>query len=197
MISYIKGLITWKTPTYVVVEAGGIGYHVNISLQTYAKIEPSETIILLTYQHITENSQTLYGFAEEAERNLFKLLISVSGIGANTAQIVLSSLNTDEIKSAIVSENDRIFSSVKGIGPKTAKRIILDLKDKVVKDLGEETILLPQQDNTIRDEALSALVALGFNKIQVQKLLNQLLKGVHRFDNVEALIKAALKQLSS
>jgi Holliday junction DNA helicase RuvA len=196
MISYIKGLVTWKTPTYVVLEAGGIGYHVNISLQTYAKIEQSETIILLTYQHITENSQTLYGFAEEAERNLFKLLISVSGIGANTAQIVLSSLNTDEIKSAIVSENDRVFSSVKGIGPKTAKRIILDLKDKVVKDLGEEIILLPQQDNTIRDEALSALIALGFNKIQVQKLLNQLLKGADRFSTVEELIKAALKQLS-
>ncbi len=196
MISYIKGLITWKTPTYIVVEAGGIGYHVNISLQTYTKIEKSELITILTYQHITENSQTLYGFAEEAERNLFKLLISVSGIGSSTAQIVLSSLNTDEIKSAIVGENDRIFSSVKGIGPKTAKRIILDLKDKVVKDLGEEIILLPQQDNTIRDEALSALIALGFNKIQVQKLLNQLLKSPEHFGTVEALIKAALKQLS-
>lgn len=197
MITYIKGLLTYKTPTFVVVETGGIGYHINISLNTYTQIEKLETVKILTQQIIREDSHTLYGFAEEAERVLFLLLISVSGVGPSTAQLFLSSMNPEEIRSAIISENVVTLSKVKGIGPKTAKRIILDLKDKLVKDGGAEVPLtIMPQNNTIREEALSALVALGFNRIEVQKALNKLLKEQPTINNVEELIKLALKQLS-
>lgn len=196
MISYVKGAITWKSPTFIVVEAAGIGYHVNISLNTYAKIEKLEHVKILTHLQIKEDSHTLYGFAEEIERSLFRLLISVSGIGANTARLILSGMKPDEVRAAIIGEDFKSFSAVKGIGPKTAKRIILDLKDKVLKDAGDTPLQIPVKDNTMRDEALSALVALGFNKIQVQKVLNKLLKAQPPLNNVEQLIKAALKQLS-
>ncbi|MEN0045562.1 MAG: Holliday junction branch migration protein RuvA [Bacteroidota bacterium] len=197
MISYIKGTINYKTPTYIVVETGGIGYHVNISLNTYTEIEKLESLKILIHQHIKEDSHTLYGFAEEVERNLFRHLISVSGIGPNTAQIVLSGMKPDEVRVAIIGEDDRAFSRVKGIGPKTAKRIILDLKDKIMKDSGEETLLTSTPtNNTFRDEALSALLALGFNKIKIQKTLNKVLKEQPNIGSVENLIKAALKQLS-
>lgn len=197
MITYIKGLLTYKTPTFIVVETGGIGYHINISLNTYIQIEKLESVKILTQQIIREDSHTLYGFADEAERTLFLQLISVSGVGPSTAQLVLSAMNPEEIRSAIISENVVLLSKVKGIGPKTAKRIILDLKDKLVKDGGLEVPLtiLPQ-NNTIREEALSALVALGFNRIEVQKALNKLLKEQPTIHNVEELIKLALKQLS-
>jgi len=173
MISYIKGAITHKNPTFIIVETGGIGYHVNVSLHTYAQIEKEERIKILIHQHIKEDSNTLYGFNEEAERSLFVLLISVSGIGENVAA----------------------FNKVKGIGPKTAKRIILDLKDKVMKDSGGNAVSLSGQDNTLRTEALSALVALGFAKVSVQKTLNRVLQS-EKFTSVEQLIKVALKQLS-
>lgn len=196
MISYIKGAVNYKTPTYIVVETGGIGYHVNISLNTYTEIEKLESLKILIHQHIKEDSHTLYGFAEEAERNLFRHLISVSGIGPNTAQIVLSGMKPDEVRAAIIGEDDRAFSRVKGIGPKTAKRIILDLKDKIIKDSGEETLLTSTPaNNTFRDEALSALLALGFNKTKIQKTLNKVLKEQPNIGSVENLIKAALKQL--
>ncbi len=196
MISYIKGAITLKSPTYVVVEAGGIGYQINISLNTYAQIEKLETVKILTHLHVKEDSHTLYGFVEEAERSLFILLLSVSGIGPNTARILLSSMTAQEARAAIISENVLAFNKVKGIGPKTAKRIILDLKDKILKDSGDSPIALSVQDNTIRDEALSALVALGFSKIHVQKALNKILSGQTNVESVEGLIKLSLKQLS-
>lgn len=196
MITYIKGAITYKTPTYIVVETGGIGYQVNVSLHTYALTEKLETVKILIHQYIKEDSHTLYGFSEEVERNLFRLLISVSGVSPNVAQIVLSGMTPDEVQAAIVGEDDQAFGRVKGIGLKTAKRIILDLKDKVLKDSGEGATLIASVSNTMRDEALSALVALGFNKIQVQKVLNKMLKSTPNFDSVEALIKAALKQMS-
>ena len=196
MITYLKGAITFKNPTFIVVEAGGIGYRVNISLNTYAAIEKLETVKILTHLHIKEDSHTLYGFAEDIERSLFRMLISVSGIGPNTAQILLSSMNADELRAAIIGEDVAAFKRVKGIGPKTAKRIILDLKDKVLKDSGEIQISISPQDNTIRTEALSALVALGFSRIQVQKALNKIGKENPSVDNVETLIKMALKQLS-
>lgn len=196
MISYLKGEITFKTPTYILVEAAGVGYHVNISLYTYAQVEKLERVKILTHLLVKEDSHTLYGFADEAERRLFQLLISVSGIGPSTAQLLLSSMNPDEVRSAIVGEDVRAFSSVKGIGPKTAKRIILDLKDKVVREGGEVTPSFSAQDNTIRQEALSALVALGFSRIQVQKALNKALKTQPQVANVEELIKLTLKQLS-
>ena len=195
MISYVKGQITFKNPTYLIVETGGIGYHINISLHTYAKVESLEKVKLLTHLHIKEDSHTLYGFAEEAERSLFVHLISVSGIGPNTARVVLSSMNPDEVRSSIVGENVTAFNKVKGIGPKTAKRIILDLKDKIVKESGDAPISIAAVDNTLRQEALSALVALGFSKIKVQKVLNQILREQPKVENVEILIKLALKKL--
>lgn len=197
MIAYIKGLITFKNPTFVIVETGGIGYHIYISLQTYSRIEPLEHVQLLTHLHIKEDSHTLFGFAEEAERTLFVQLLSVSGVGPSTAQILLSALTTDEIKAAIVGENEHAFRNAKGIGPKTAKRIILDLKDKIVKEGGELSPVFSAQNNTFREEALSALVALGFARISVQKALNQILREQPAVKSVEELIKLALKHLSS
>lgn len=196
MISYIKGEITWKTPTYIIVETGGLGYHVLVSLHTYAQIEKLERVKIHTHLLIREDSHTLYGFAEESERSLFQHLISVSGVGPNTAQLLLSAMTPDEIRSAIIGENEQAFSKVKGIGPKTAKRIILDLKDKMVKSSGEAPLSLLPQDNTTREEALSALVALGFARVQVQKVLNAVLKERPSAGNVEELIKLALRQLS-
>ncbi|MEM9887722.1 MAG: Holliday junction branch migration protein RuvA [Bacteroidota bacterium] len=197
MINYIKGKINFKTPTYIVVETYGIGYEINISLNTYTEIEKLEELKILIHQHIKEDSNTLYGFSTATEKNLFRHLISVSGIGPNTAQIVLSGMKPDEVRSAIISEDDRAFSRVKGIGPKTAKRIILDLKDKILKDSGAESSLpTTAGNNTLRDEALSALLALGFNKIKIQKVLNKVLREQPNIGSVEGLIKAALKQLS-
>ncbi len=196
MIAYLKGLITEKTPTAIIVEtSGGVGYRVNISLQTYAHIETKSEVKILTYLHVKEDAQTLYGFAEEVERSLFKLLISVSGIGPNTAQVLLSSMTANEVRQAIISEDVVAFKKVKGVGPKTAKRMILDLKDKIIKDSGDSPLAVLPVNNTLRDEALSALVALGFQKNKVQKVLNMALK-TQEIDNVEGLIKIALKQLS-
>ena len=196
MIAHIKGHITYKNPTYIIVETGGVGYHVNISLHTYAKVEKLETVKILTHLQVKEDSHTLYGFADEAERALFILLIGVQGIGPNTARILLSSMVPEEVRAAVIGEDVAAFKKVKGVGPKTAKRIILDLKDKMLKDSGSEVPLLGIQDNTSREEALSALVALGFSKIQVQKVLNRILQNQTATGSVEELIKQALKQLS-
>ena len=137
MITHLRGKITFKCPTYVVLETGGVGYQVFISLNTYAQIQDIPSTMLLTHQYIKEDSHSLYGFLEEKERTLFRLLISVNGVGPTTAQVLLSSIPLDEIRTAILNEQDEIFRKAKGIGPKTAKRIILDLKDKIVKDSGE------------------------------------------------------------
>ncbi|MEL7121163.1 MAG: Holliday junction branch migration protein RuvA [Bacteroidota bacterium] len=197
MIAYLKGELTFKNPSFVVVEVGGVGYHVNISLQTYAQIEKMERVKLLTHLHIKEDSHTLYGFADHAERALFVNLISVSGIGPTTAQIMLSALSTDEIRNAIIGENIAAFKQVKGIGPKTAKRLILDLKDKLLKDAPGEALTVVATDNTSREEALSALVALGYNKTMAQKAINRVLRSNKQIDGVEVLIKLTLKELSS
>ncbi len=196
MIAYIKGKITFKNPTFILVETGGIGYHVNISLQTYSKIEKLEDIKILTYLHIKEDSHTLFGFADEAERATFRHLLSVSGIGTNTARIILSGMTAEEVRMCILSENVAAFNKVKGIGPKTAKRIILDLKDKMVKESGNEDISITPKDNTIREEALQALVALGFAKARVEKALTAIQRKSPEIGSVEVLIKTALKNLS-
>ncbi len=196
MISYIKGIITYKNPTYVLVETAGVGYHINISLHTYAAIEKLENAKLLTYFHVREDAQILYGFSEETERSMFVHLISVSGIGTNTARVLLSGMTTEEVRSAIISEDVNAFKKVKGVGPKTAKRIILDLKDKMLKESGGAAPTLLPMNDTVRSEALSALIALGFNKIQVQKSLNKILKEQPSIDRVEDLIRVALKQMS-
>jgi holliday junction DNA helicase RuvA len=179
-----------------VVEAAGIGYHVNISLFTYAKVEKLEEVKILTYLHIKEDAHTLYGFAEDEERVLFTHLISVSGIGPNTAQVMLSQLHPDEIRAAIIGENEVALRKVKGIGPKAAKQIILDLKSKMMKTGGDVTPSLLMADNTIRQEALSALLALQVNKIQAQKALNKALDEQPGVKTVEDLVRLALKQLS-
>jgi Holliday junction DNA helicase RuvA len=196
MISYLKGDIVVKTPTYLILETGGVGYHVHISLNTYAQLEQLERIKIHTHLLIREDSHTIYGFAEETERSLFQQLISVSGVGAGTAQLLLSAMTPADIRASIIGENDHAFNKVKGIGPKTAKRIILDLKDKMIKSSGEAPMSLLPQDNTTREEALSALVALGFAKVQVQKALQALTKDGPQPATVEELIKAALRQLS-
>ncbi len=196
MISYIKGLITFKSPTYIVVETGGIGYRINISLNTYTSIEKAEQVKILTHFHVKEDSQTLYGFAEAAERNLFRYLISVSGIGPSTAQTLLSSMTPEEARAAIIGENVAAFKTVKGIGPKTAKRVILDLKDKLIKDGGDMPVVITASGNTLREEALSALLALQVNKVQAQKVLTKILKEQPNLTKVEDLIRLALRQLN-
>ncbi len=196
MISYIKGLITFKSPTYIVVETGGIGYRINISLNTYTSIEKAEQVKILTHFHVKEDSQTLYGFAEAAERNLFRHLISVSGIGPSTAQTLLSSMTPEDARAAIIGENVAAFKTVKGIGPKTAKRVILDLKDKLIKDGGDIPVVLTASGNTLREEALSALLALQVNKVQAQKVLTKILKEQPDLKKVEDLIRLALRQLN-
>ena len=196
MITYIKGAISYKSPTYIVVEGGGIGYHVNISLHTYGQIEKLEQVQILTYLHIKEDSHTLYGFAEETERKLFKHLISVSGVGTATAQVLLSAMTPDEARAAIIGEDVNAFKRVKGIGPKTAKRLILDLKDKLLKDSGDVPLTItPAADNTMRQEALSALVSLQVNRTQAQKVLNKILKEHPTTSSVEELIKLAFREL--
>ncbi len=197
MIDFIKGQIVYKNPAFIIVEtSGGVGYRLNISLNTYAKIEKEETVRLLTHVQIREDAHVLFGFAEESERVLFQMLISVSGVGPATAQVLLSGMNADEVRSAILGENEAAFNKVKGIGPKTAKRIILDLKDKVKKDGGETLSLnLSSTNNTMRDEALSALMSLGFQRIAVQKVLNKILLEKASV-TVEELIKTAIRQLT-
>lgn len=196
MIAHIKGVITYKSPTYLVVETAGVGYRIHISLNTYAKVEKLESLKILTHLQVKEDSHTLYGFADEAERSLFILLIGVQGIGPNTARITLSSMLPEEVRSAVIGEDVAAFKKVKGVGPKTAKRIILDLKDKLMKDSGSELSVTSVKDNTLREEALSALVALGFSRIQVQKVLNRILREQPATGTVEELIKLALKQFS-
>ncbi len=196
MITYLKGTITFKSPVFIIVETGGVGYHVNISLHTYTAVHRLESVKILTYLHVKEDSHTLYGFAEDAERQLFVHLISVSGIGPSTAQLVLSSLQPEEVRAAIIGEDVAAFRQVKGIGAKTAKRIILDLKDKMLKEGGGDLVAVPAADNTIRQEALSALVALGFSKIPAQKALNNALRSAGNPESAEQLVKIALKLLS-
>lgn len=201
MIAYIKGKLIQKTPTEVLIEtAAGLGYRVLISLNTYNKIVQQNELTLLTHFIVKEDSQTLYGFVEQDERSIFELLISVSGVGPSTARILLSTLSPAEVRQAIVAENIVVLKSAKGIGPKAAKRIILELKDKILKESGGQSMEIATNltiDNTVREEALSALVALGFNKTVVQKTLNRILKAMPNINNSSSLIKQALGQLSS
>ncbi|MEY5042004.1 MAG: hypothetical protein RLZZ414_1557 [Bacteroidota bacterium] len=194
MINHINGKITEKTPTHIVVEANGVGYYIHISLTTYSKLVDLNDIKILTYLSIKEDSHTLYGFFDAEERDMFKLLISVNGVGTNTARMMLSSLQSQEISKAILQGNVNELKGIKGIGIKTAQRIIVDLKDKVGKDENISSDILTFLDNTNRDEALSALVALGFTKAAVEKVLHAILKAQPKL-SVEALVKEALKKL--
>jgi len=196
MIAYIKGKLTVKTPTQVVIETGGIGYEVNISLNTYAQLEQLSEAKVFTQMIVREDSQTLYGFAEERERAMFNHLISVSGVGPNTARIILSTLDPESAQAAIISEDTMTFQRVKGIGQKTAKRIILDLKDKMMKEGMDVPLTVNPVDNTMRSEALVALTSLGIAKPQAQKALNRVIKANPGIASLEDLIKLVLKQLS-
>ncbi|HHJ49936.1 MAG TPA: Holliday junction branch migration protein RuvA [Phaeodactylibacter sp.] len=193
MIAYLRGKITFRSPTLLIVEVHGIGYWVYVSLNTSAALAGQEEVRLLVYQHIREDQQKLYGFASEEERFLFEQLISVSGIGPGTAQLLLSGMTAEEARMAILTEDVQAFKSVKGIGPKTAKRVILDLKDKLVKHSGETTLITSASgSNTLKDEALSALLALGFSKAQALKAINSSLKAEKPPTTVEELVKSAL-----
>ena len=194
MIAHIKGLITEKYPTHVVIDCNGVGYHLNISLNTYSKISDKESCKLLTQLIVREDAHILYGFYEAEERELFRHLISVSGIGSSTAMMMLSSLSADEIKSAIVNENVSLIKSIKGIGPKTAQRVILDLKDKFGK-VSLKTAENILSHNTVKEEALTALVALGFQKNIAEKAINKAFQDEEGKARVEEIIKLALKNL--
>ena len=190
MIAHINGRLIEKTPTFVVIDCNGVGYKLNISLQTYSAIK-HESCKLLTHLAIKEDSHTLYGFFTSEERDLFRQLISVSGVGPSTARIILSTYSADEIVHYIISADVTAIQNVKGIGGKTAQRIIIDLKDKVGK--GKETSdLLFIQDNTIKQEALSALLALGFTKKMADKKVDNVLKHHHGDITVEDLVKKSL-----
>ena len=199
MIAYLKGKLAHKTPTFVFIETQGIGYQVFVSLQTFEKIKDAKECVLFTRMVVKNENQNvsafvLYGFYEEGERDLFEKLLSVSGVGSATAIMMLSTYKTNEIIQAILNKDVGLVKSVKGIGPKSAERIILELKDKLDK--------LPQfeqesgvMDNILRDEALNALVSLGFNKNTCVKVINKVLSSDQSIATVEELIKRSLKQL--
>jgi len=193
MYDYFSGKLVEKSPTHVILDNHGIGYFINISLNTFGKIKDQEAIKLYVHFVVREDAQVLYGFADENERSLFKALISVSGVGANTARLVLSSLSTEEAYSAISSGHVEVLQGVKGIGGKTAQRIVVDLKDKLIKQ-GMQGDIVNFSHNTLKDEALSGLLILGFNKAVATKAIERVLKQAPA-NSVEILIKEALKIL--
>jgi len=193
MIDHIRGPITRITPTFLTIEAGNVGYFVNISLTTFTKLEGKNECQILIHEVIREDSHQLFGFADNEEREIFRSLISVTGVGAATARMMLSSLTPAEIEKAIIGADVHLLKSVKGIGLKTAERIIVDLKDKLGKQAGTGEIFA-FADNTKREEALSALVMLGFAKGAVSKVLDKIVRE-ERDLTVEDLIKRALKNL--
>ncbi len=193
MYEYLRGKIADSSPAHVVIDVNGIGYFLNISLNTYTKLNKKSEITLLIHENIREDAFSLYGFIDDVERNLFRQLISVSGIGANTARMMLSSMAPDEISNAILTGNVAVLKAIKGIGAKTAQRVIVDLKDKLGKTSADAKIFA-KIDNTIREEALSALVMLGFNKGSAQKVIDKILAGSPD-EKVESVIKQALKML--
>ena len=193
MIAHIQGKLVEKSPTEVIIDCGGVGYQVNISLHTYSLIPQADHINLFTYLQIKEDSHTLFGFVEKSEREIFKMLLSVSGIGASIARTMLSSLEPKQIIQALAVGDLATIQSIKGIGSKTAQRAILDLKEKVLKvyDLDEVSML---QNNTNKDEALSAMEVLGFNKKLAEKVVDKIVKEDPNA-TVESIIKQALKNL--
>ncbi|MGH2644005.1 MAG: Holliday junction branch migration protein RuvA [Chitinophagaceae bacterium] len=194
MIAYIDGKLTYKSPAFVYMDVNGLGYEVQISLNTYSKIQNLEKCKLLTYLHIKEDAHTLYGFFEENEKSIFLQLISVSGIGASTARMILSSMKADEVRMAIISENEKQLESVKGIGAKTAKRIILELKDKMGKMETLQT-LVSREGNTLQADALNALLALGIARNAAESAIRKVMQTFPDNGSLEMLIKEALKNM--
>ncbi len=193
MIAHLQGKLVEKSPTQIVIDCGGVGYHVNISLHTYSLLPNTDFIKVYTHLQIKEDAHTLFGFMEKSEREIFRLLLSVSGIGASIARTMLSSLDPKQITNAIASADVVTIQSIKGIGSKTAQRVILDLKEKVLKlyDLDEVSM---SKSNTNRDEALSALEVLGFVRKTSEKVIEKIVKE-DPDASVESIIKKALKSL--
>jgi len=194
MYEYLKGKLIEKTPSNVIVECSGVGYFLNISLQTFSQIKDIESIKLFTHQVVKEDSHTLFGFISKGERTIFRQLISVSGVGANTARVILSSMSTDEVFDAIIMNNVAALKAVKGIGAKTAQRIILDLKDKIKKD-ENSTENFDGSHNTTKEEALSALVMLGFARQSADKAIQKVFESQGFSISVEELVRYSLKIL--
>ena len=194
MITHIHGKLVEKTPTYVVIDCNGIGYKIKISLQTFSSID-GEHCKLFTHLSVKEDSHTLFGFHEESERHLFRNLISVSGVGPSTAQVILSTFSPQEIIHHITTADVVAVQSVKGIGAKTAQRIIIDLKDKVAKGMPTSDLLFDAVGNTIKEEALSALLALGFAKKGDETKIDKVLKSNPEIVTVEDLVRTALSQM--
>ncbi len=193
MYEFIKGVITQLTPTYIILENNGIGYFLNISLHTNSKLKEGESVKVFVHQVIKEDSNEMYGFADERERFIFRSLITVSGVGANTARMILSNLSPDDVILAITSGDVRTLKAVKGIGEKSAQRMIIDLKDKLGKagDIGD---IFGTKDNTTQQEALSALIMLGFAKNAVEKILDKVITE-NPSAPVEQIVKLSLKRL--
>ena len=195
MIAYIQGKLVHKDPTYVIIDVQGIGYHVNISLYTFGQLKDQERCRLHTYLHIKEDSHTLYGFSESSEKDMFLKLISITGVGPSTGLMIQSSLSPSELQQAILSEDVKTIQSVKGVGGKTAQRIILELKDKLKKEelMGVVEGIAPMPRNTLKSEALSALATLGIGKQVAEKSIDAILKTNGNNITLEELIKLALK----
>ena len=195
MIAFLKGKLIHKDPTYVVIDVNGVGYHVHISLQTYSEIKDQETILLFTHLNIREDAHILFGFSKETERKMFQMLISVNGVGPSTAIVMLSYMSVDELKSAIVHDDVNALQKIKGIGGKTAQRVIIELKDKLKKDSYEEIIpsATGVRHNTVRNEALSALITLGISRNVAEKSVDAVLKKSGNTVTLEDLVKQALK----
>ena len=193
MINHLKGKLIEKNPTYLVVECNGVGYFLNISLHTFSLVKDEESIQIFTHLQVREDSHTLFGFMEKSEREIFRLLISVSGIGSSTARTMLSSLTPQQIKEAIANGDVPSIQAIKGIGSKTAQRVILDLKDKILKvyEMDEVSHI---SNNTGKEEALSALEVLGFTRRQSEKVVDKIVKENTSL-SVEDIIKQALKNL--
>ncbi|WP_449440117.1 Holliday junction branch migration protein RuvA [Pedobacter steynii] len=194
MFAYIDGKLTFKCPAYIVVEAGGVGYHINISLNTYSSLADTERCKIYTWLHVKEDAHTLYGFADEGERRLFLHLISVSGIGPNTGRMMLSSITPNEIQAAIISGDLPLIQRIKGIGAKSAQRLVLELQDKLKKE-GTGSLIAAPLNNTVKEEALSALMMLGFAKPASEKAIDGAVKAGGQDLSVEQMIKLALKNL--
>ena len=194
MFEYIDGKLVFKCPTYIVVEAGGVGYHLNISLNTYSSLGNAERCKIYTWLHVKEDAHTLYGFADEGERRLFLHLISVSGIGPNTGRMMLSSITPTEIQTAIVNADLALIQRIKGIGVKSAQRLVLELQDKLKKE-GTGSLISAPLNNTVREESLSALMMLGFAKVASEKAIDNAVKNSGQDLSVEQMIKIALKNL--
>ena len=200
MIAYIKGKISYKSPTDLIVEANGIGYRIFITVNTFRQLGNATEVQLLTHYLVKEDGHYLYGFMEAEELNIFEHLISVSGVGPSTARLMLSAMSPKDIRTAIIAENETILKSAKGIGVKSAKRIIVELKDKLLKDSGAVSDAIAasmlNSENPVREEAISALITLGFLRPNVQKVINTILKENPKINDSGELIRIALGMLS-